>query len=531
MATLSNDASTTASALQPETAPELLRGEFKRNMGQISRHSLTFFGGTVFTMGVGYLVKIYVARVLGAEMLGLYTLGMTLVSLTQLFGCLGLNGAAARYVAVYNATARYEDLRSFLTRSVAAVFFLNLGLSVGLLFCGGWVARSLYHAPGLGQFIPLFAVLTVLGAVNVYYCQVLAGFKDIAKRTFITNFVGTSLVSALTVALLARGTGMRGYLWAQVVNSVVVVALLFAVAWKLTPTAARFSWAPLSSFDPEIKAFAAASFGMSALDFLVSQADKVLLGLYLNPMLVGVYAVASTLLALLPLILQSVNQIFAPVIADLHARQGKDVLERLFQSLTKWVFGLTLPLAFVFIAFAPQLMRIFGPGFEKGWPVLVIGTVGQVVNCGVGSVGYLLLMSGNQKRLMRVQFVMVGVSLLMNISLIPVIGIVGAALASALVNVVGNVWNLTEVRKTLNIFPYNRGYLALALPAALSAASVVFLRFWSISMSRPWLGILAATVIAYFVFAGTALMVALDEDDRMIAISGWAQVRASLQGR
>ena len=46
------------------------------------------------------------------------------------------------------------------------------------------------------------------------------------------------------------------------------------------------------------------------------------------------------------------------------------------------------------IIFAPALMRIFGPDFEVGWPVLVIGTLGQLVNCAVGSVGYLLLMSG-----------------------------------------------------------------------------------------------------------------------------------------
>jgi O-antigen/teichoic acid export membrane protein len=500
-------------------------------MGQISRHSLMFFAGTLFTMGVGYLVKIYVARVLGAELLGIYALGMTLVSFTQLVGCIGLNGAAARYVAVYNATARYEDLRSFLTRSIGIVFSLNLALSIGLVFWGGWLARRLYHAPDLAPYIPLFAVLTILGALNVFYCQVLAGFKDISKRTIITNFVGTTLVSALTVAFLAIGAGMRGYLWAQVVNSVVVVVLLVGVAWKLTPAAARFSWATLPPLDPEVKGFAAAALGMGAIDFLVTQADKVLLGLYLNPALVGIYVVASTLSALIPLILQSVNQIFAPVIADLHAQSRREVLERLFQTLTKWVLGLTLPLAFVVIAFALPLMRIFGRGFESGWPVLVIGAIGQVVNCAVGSVGYLLLMSGNQKRLMRVQFVMVGVSLLMNITLIPLFGVVAAALAAATVNVASNFWNLLHVRKVLQISPYNRSYLALATPAVLAAATVIFVRAWTASAARPWLGVLTALVVAYAVFVASALRFSLDEDDRMIATSAWVQLRGSLQRR
>lgn len=515
----------------PDTAPDLLRDEFRRNMGQVSRHSLVFFAGTIFTMGIGYLVKVYVARILGAELLGLYALGMTLVSLTQLIGSLGLNGTAARYVAVYNATGRHDELRGFLTRSVGFVLLFNSALALALVCCGGWVARHLYHAPKLAQYIPYFCGLAVLGALNLFYCQVLAGFKDIAKRTVITNFIGTPLVSALTIALLDVGAAMRGYLWAQVVNSVVVVIWLIAAAWRMTPKDSRFSRASLPPLEPEVKAFAVAAFGMGALEFLVSQADKILLGFYLNAALVGIYVVASTLSALIPLILQSVNQIFAPVIADLHSRDRKDVLQRLFQSLTKWILGFSLPLAVVIIAFAAPLMRIFGTSFEAGWPVLVIGSVGQIINCGVGSVGYLLLMSGNQRRLMKVQFVMVPVSLIMNVILIPVLGITGAALAAVVANVVGNLWNLMEVRKALGIFPYNRSYFALAIPALLSVGAVVCLRMWMLPMARPWLSVTAALAVSYIVFSGFALRFALDDSDRMIAASAWAQIRSNLGWR
>src|ERR1022692_738726 len=36
---------------------------------------------------------------------------------------------------------------------------------------------------------------------------------------------------------------------------------------------------------------------------------------------------------------------------------------------------------------------IGGRDFEAGWSVLVIGTLGELIDCGVGSVGFLLLMS------------------------------------------------------------------------------------------------------------------------------------------
>jgi len=174
-------------------------------------------------------------------------------------------------------------------------------------------------------------------------------------------------------------------------------------------------------------------------------------------------------------------------------------------------------------------MRIFGPGFDAGAPVLVIGAVGQLVNCGVGSVGYLLLMSGNQRRLMRVQFVMAGISILVNVVLIPVLGIVGAALAAATVTVAGNLWNLYHVRRALQIFPYNRSYYALLPAAVISAATVTLLRFHSPWTRSPWLAILLALVLAYVVFGGLALAFALDPDDRMIARSVWSVVRGGMQ--
>ena len=520
-----NEAADSPPITPPGAETEVLDREFGRTLGQISRHSAVFFAGTLFTMAAGYLVKIYVARVLGAEQLGLYALGMTLVSLTQLFGTLGLHGTAARYVAVYKAKGNWNALRGLLTRSVGIVVFLNLALALGLIFCGGWISRNLYHAPDLSQYLPLFAALSVLGALNVFYCQVLAGFKEITKRTVITNFVGSPLVIALTVLLLALGTGMWGYLSAQIISNVAVVTLLVVVAWKLTPAPARFSFSALPPLDSDVKSFTAAFFGMNVVDFLSTQADKIILGLYLNARVLGIYVLASTLSAFIPIILQSVNQIFAPVIADLHAQGRQDVLEKLFQTLTKWILGLTLPLGFVMFVFALPLMRIFGPDFEAGRPVLVIGAVGQLVNCGVGSVGYLLLMSGNQKRLMKVQFAMAGVSVLMNVALIPLLGIVGAAIAAAVVNVGQNLWNLYEVRKALKIFPYNRGYYALLIPTVFTAVAVTLLRLWTAALAHQWLVILLALALAYALFGGFSIAYVLDADDRMIARTAWLKLR------
>ena len=485
-------------------------------MGQISRHSAVFFLGTLFTAAAGYLFKIYVARVLGAGALGVYALGMTLVGFFGLFNGLGLPQTAVRFVAAYSATQQYQRLHAFFRHALGLLAAANLVLAATMILVGPWLARNLYRSPELVRYLPLFACLLVLSAFTTFMGQVLAGYKDVALRTVITSFISSPLNIILGVILLAVGYGLRGYVLAQVASGAIVLFLLFAAAWRLTPPAARHFPAQAPKMESEVFWFSAAVFGVNFLEFLLGQADKIMLGIFLDVQQVGIYAVAATLVAFVPVALQSVNQIFSPTIADLHVRGEHALLGRLFQTLTKWIIGLTLPLAFVMMVDAKPLMRLFGPAFEPGWIVLVLGTLGQLVNAAVGSVGYLLLMSGNQKRLIRVQTMMAVFMVAMTAALVRPFGIVGVAFAAALTNVLTNYLCLREVRSALHLSPYNRTYLRLFLPSIASMAVILCVRWFVTGFHPEWIPIAVALVIAYVTFCGLSLIVGLDADDRMI---------------
>jgi len=224
---------------------------FRREMGQISRQSGVFFAGTLFTTAAAYFFKIYLARVLGAEALGIYALGMTVGGVLGIVAALGLPQAAARYAAVYRATGRFEELRGFLWRSVAVLLASNILVATVMIAARHWIALRFYHTPSLMQYIVLFAAIMLLGTFTTFLGQVLAGYKDVTVRTVITNFVGSPLTMILTVCLLALGAGLRGYVAAQIVSSVVVLALMAGVVWRLTPRTVRPALTPLPGFESE----------------------------------------------------------------------------------------------------------------------------------------------------------------------------------------------------------------------------------------------------------------------------------------
>src|SRR5712692_8936926 len=137
--------------------------EFRQRIGSISRHSGVYFAGTIFTTPALFFFKIYLARKLGAEALGLYALGMTIIGFLGLFNSLGLPVAATRFVAAYSVTGDFARLGGFLRGSLALLTGCNIVFAGTVLLAGPWLAVHFYHAPALRLYFWAFALIMFLG--------------------------------------------------------------------------------------------------------------------------------------------------------------------------------------------------------------------------------------------------------------------------------------------------------------------------------------------------------------------------------
>jgi O-antigen/teichoic acid export membrane protein len=247
-----------------------------------------------------------------------------------------------------------------------------------------------------------------------------------------------------------------------------------------------------------------------------------------NPKQVGIYAVSMAMVSFVPIALTSVNQIFSPTIAELYSMGNHALLQRLYISLTKWVLIITIPLALAVIMFSGALMTVFGPAFQGGAAVLTVGAAGQLFNCAVGSVGFLLLMSGNQVALMKIEAGTAVLMVVLNLLLVPRYGIIGAALGSAAAVAATNLWALAAVRKKLKLFPYNRTYLKLVVPVAITVAALMVQR--SLFPQVSWRAAVVALVLSYLVFAGALWLLGLEAEDRILARVAWNKIRYGRNG-
>ena len=107
-------------------------------------------------------------------------------------------------------------------------------------------------------------------------------------------------------------------------------------------------------------------------------------------------------------------------------------------------------------------------------------------------------------------------------------GIAGVALAASLTNALSNYLFLRQVRAALQLSPYNRTYLRLLVPCAVSLAVTLGVRLLirSLDLHPQWVWIGVALVLSYATFCGLVLLVGLDNDDKMIV----AAIRSRVLG-
>lgn len=183
-----------------------------------------------------------------------------------------------------------------------------------------------------------------------------------------------------------------------------------------------------------------------------SHADLIMLGLIQGDKEVGIYRVATQGANLVIFGLVALNLVIAPHFARLHAQGEHQKLQRLVTRSAQAILALALPAVGFFVLFGDSLIRwFFGRDFSSAYLPLVILALGQLVNAAMGSVGFLLNMTGHEKDVTVGVVIAAVVNILLNAALIPAFGMLGAASSTAISLAVWNIFLWRRVRLRLNI--------------------------------------------------------------------------------
>ena len=268
---------------------------------------------------------------------------------------------------------------------LSSLFWLNLALGIAasaLLASLAPAAALLFREPRLTSVLTMLSFSPLFAALSVVQTSVLVRelkFRQLAMA----ELAGFSLGGVTGIALALRGYGV----WSLVYQSVVGTFLISLATWFAS------RWLPLFVFRfssvKSLVSFSANLTGFNILNFVIRNADNVLIGRYLGAQSLGLYDLAYRVMLSS---LQLVSGAFARALFPIYARLRDDHrrLGAAYLKVTGAVALIAFPVMFGIVGIAePFVDAAFGPQWAAVVPLLLIlAPVGalQAISTTVGNI-------------------------------------------------------------------------------------------------------------------------------------------------
>jgi len=217
----------------------------------------------------------------------------------------------------------------------------------------------------------------------------------------------------------------------------------------------------------------------------------------------------------------------APLFSQFSATRDHELTEALFRTVTKWLCYSALMIFTCIAIFRLEVLHLFGKGFTGGGTVLLILAAGQLASAATGPTGALLTMTGKQKWELANTISMVVFNFLLNLALIPTMGLIGAAIAMAVSIATINGLKFVQVYMLFGLQAYNLKYLKGVFAVGGAGLIGYMLRSWLSNAGYGPFTIIPLGGMAFLIAASFGLWLGLDEEDKM-AISALRRRRSDV---
>ena len=400
----------------------------KFNLRVPVRASIWYAGTSFIAKAVGFLVTPFFTRMISGEKYGELTLYLTLVGIGST-SCSAVNTGSA----IFKGIKKHESEKGSFLKSA-----LFVSLSFSAVICTVLFAFSPFFNIKRHLFIPLTLQIMCDSIVAVALSS--AKFSYQYKQVALISILSSVLPAIITLSILRIVNGR----FRVRVYALLVISLCLA-AWELIK---------IFQYPGRIKRKVSVDFFKSALPLiphsissaLSGQADKMIITYLMGSYALAKYSVTHSLGVALQFIVGAIGFALGPWII----RKLDSNMQEKINNLVELLFYGISALCLCLIALAPEAMKILAPPeYLEAFPALLPIVITTPLSLVCSVITICLVHFGQGKATTAMALVGAGVNLLLNFTLIPKLGYLGAGLAtllSALSSMLIGLYVLTKAR-------------------------------------------------------------------------------------
>jgi len=442
-----------------------------------------------------FLLLPIITKSLGTYYYGLWAQINITVSLISPLALMGLSMGLVRFLSS-------ETDKKIIKEAVYSIlFFVTLcGLFASLLLY--MIAEPLaiigFKEPQAAYFIKagsLLILLNVIEPVSLYYFRT---FRQIKRFSFLTLFEALGKLLFILV-LLKMGYGLLGVIIATLlVQSAIILFAFLTIISQIGFVIPRFSYLK------EYLQFSLPLTPNALIRWVTESSDRYLVTYFLGLGSVGVYSAACSFGSLIQLLVSPLQIILLPEISKMFdENKTDDVVIYMSYSLRYFLF-VSIPAVIGLAALAKPLLVIFTTkDFLSGWPVIpIIALSGLLAGIFQIFVNTLFLVKKTEAQI-SINFAAAILNVLINLLLIPSLGIMGAAISTLLAY---SLMAILCIRISLKYFKHDFYYFDIVKSVMSSVIMYFFITHFEIVSFSRLLEVVVMAMLVYllvmFLFGG-----------------------------
>ncbi len=391
----------------------------------------------------GLGLSILLARVLGPEGYGQYTMGILLPTMLATFLDLGVPASN-----VYHIASEKVSLYKAFKTTIEIWFILSI---VGIL-----IATSIISTQNENWFpnIPVYLLwlgtlafpLALLQSLLSSFFQGLQNFKKYNTASLISP-ITTLFLSLVLVGILNQG--MIGALTAFIGGPFSGLLVTIILLWPYIKKDKMMSRNKSSNYFKECIGYGWKAHLSNILTVVNYRADIFLVNFFVNPTATGVYVIAVNIAEGLWIISKSINMVILPRLSELNKDEKKR--QHLTPLIARWVLFISAVGAIIMAFLAPPFIQlVYGIDYSDAidallWllPGILIGSMARVLANDIAA-------RGRPELNLYISILVVFTNVIANIILIPKFGIKGAAIATTLaytLDAIAKIWMYSYISK------------------------------------------------------------------------------------
>jgi O-antigen/teichoic acid export membrane protein len=409
------------------------------------------------TLGLNFLAVALVARVLEPSDAGAYFLAQSVVNAAAMIARLGLESTVVYLVSSALGSGNPARARRII-RQVVLVGASSAAAMGALLSLGGaaWIGHTIFDSALVARVGTAVGVWSAALALQMLLSEAFRGFHAIREAVLFGGVItGAAIIVGLSAPRLTNTTlSLESAVWIAAAATLTNAAL---AAIALTVRSRQLG--PASTAEPADHSLIVRSalpvLANNVMTFVLLNVDVWVVGAHLPEREVATYAAAARMVTLVGLSLMIANQVLPPVIGELFARGDRRLLERVLRGTAAAVAPPALLVLAAFVFAGPLVMRTgFGAFYEKGAPVLVFLSLGQLAGVLTGSSVPVLLMTGHQRAAMGISAGAAVAATIASLVAVPRWGATGVALATSTVVVAQQLATLVAARRLAGVWTH-----------------------------------------------------------------------------